>query len=89
MCVNKETRLNIRITPEFKADLEMVAKYHGLTMTSYVHSVLVKKIREEKEREPSAFIQPKELSPKSKKLLPFANPNEEIDDKDEGKNQTG
>ena len=53
--VSKETRLNIRVKPNFKADLEAVAEFHGLTVSSYVHSVLVRKIREEKENAPDAF----------------------------------
>lgn len=55
MFVSKEIRLNIRIKPELKADLESVADFYGLTVTSYVHSVLIRKMREEKEREPEAF----------------------------------
>ena len=54
--VSKETRLNIRISPLFKDDLQRVADFHGLTVSSYVHSVLVKQIRLEKEREPEAFV---------------------------------
>jgi len=53
--VSKETRLNIRVKPSFKDDLQSVAEFHGLTVSSYVHSVLVKAIRAEKEREPQAF----------------------------------
>jgi hypothetical protein len=30
----KETRLNLRIKPELKADLERVAEWHGLTLSS-------------------------------------------------------
>lgn len=48
--MSKETRLNIRVKPKFKDDLQAVADYHGLTVSSYVHSILVKTIREEKER---------------------------------------
>jgi hypothetical protein len=53
--VSKEIRLNIRIKPDIKAELQAVADFHGLTVSSYVHSVLIKKLREEKEREPQAF----------------------------------
>lgn len=56
VCVGKETRLNIRVKPNFKDDLQAVADYHGLTVSSYVHSVLVKAIREEKTKAPEAFV---------------------------------
>lgn len=46
--VNKETRLNLRITPEFRSELELLADYHGLRLSSYVHSLLVKAVRKEK-----------------------------------------
>ena len=55
LVMSKDTRLNLRIKPEFKADLEAIAEFHGLTISSYVHSVLVKKVREEKEKEPHLF----------------------------------
>jgi tRNA (Thr-GGU) A37 N-methylase len=56
--VGKETRLNIRVKPDFKKDLEAVADFHGLTVSSYVHSVLVKKMREEKDDQPQIFDRP-------------------------------
>jgi len=45
--MNKDTRLNLRITPQFREQIEALADYHGLTMSSYVHSLLVKAIRHE------------------------------------------
>jgi hypothetical protein len=48
--VTKETRLNIRITPEFRAELEVLADYYGLKMSSYAHSVLVRAIRIERQK---------------------------------------
>lgn len=53
--MTKETRLNLRITDEFRKDIETLAAYHGLTMSSYAHSLLVRAIRREKEAEPEAF----------------------------------
>lgn len=43
----KTTSLNLRISPEFRAQIEELAAYHGLTMSSYAHSLLVKCIRQE------------------------------------------
>ncbi len=62
----KETRLNLRIKPELKADLERVAEWHGLTLSSYAHSILVKAVRRDKESLPELFEQEMrghELSP--------------------------
>lgn len=53
--MSKETRLNIRITPEFQKELQMIARFHGLTLTSYVHSTLVQRLRQEKAKHPEAF----------------------------------
>lgn len=55
LVMTKETRLNLRITDEFRKDIETLAAYHGLTMSSYAHSLLVRAIRREKESEPEAF----------------------------------
>ena len=42
MCLmNKETRLNLRITPEFKSSLQSLADFHGLQLSSYVHSIFI------------------------------------------------
>lgn len=49
LLVKKETRLNLRITPGFRAEIEQLAEYHGLTLSSYAHSVLVKAIRRERQ----------------------------------------
>ena len=47
--MTKETRLNLRISEAFRSDIETLADYHGLTMSSYAHSLLVKAVRREKE----------------------------------------
>jgi hypothetical protein len=49
LLMKKETRLNLRITPEFRVEIEQLAEYHGLTLSSYAHSVLVKAIRRERQ----------------------------------------
>lgn len=53
--MGKEVRLNIRITPQFKADLQEIAAFHGLSLSSYVHSVMVRQLRREHEANPEAF----------------------------------
>jgi hypothetical protein len=51
----KETRLNLRMKDAFKSDLQILADYLGLTLSSYAHSLLVRSVREEKLRYPEAF----------------------------------
>lgn len=53
--MSKETRINVRTTDEIKQSLEITAKLRGLTVSALVNSLVVKAIREEKEREPRAF----------------------------------
>lgn len=56
MCVvPKSTSLNLRITQEFRDDLQKLADYRGLTLSSLAHSILVKGLRSEKQNEPEAF----------------------------------
>lgn len=51
----KTTSINLRISPEFRHEIEILAEYHGLTMSSFAHSVLVKAIRAEKNDRPELF----------------------------------
>ena len=51
----KTTSINLRISPEFRDEIERLAAYHGLTMSSYAHSLLVKTVRREREATPEAF----------------------------------
>jgi hypothetical protein len=56
MCLmSKEVRINVRTTEQIKIDLEITARLRGLTVSALVNSLVVKAIREEKEREPRAF----------------------------------
>lgn len=56
MCLmSKEIRINVRTTEQIKNDLEVTARLRGLTVSSLVNALVVKAIREEKEREPQAF----------------------------------
>lgn len=57
LIMGKEVRLNIRIKPNLKAELEAVADFHGLTTSSYVHSILVRQMRKERQEMPDVFEQ--------------------------------
>lgn len=59
--VAKDSQINFRVRPALKADLEAIAEFHGLTVSSYVHSVLVKAVRREREAMPDEFEQPKPM----------------------------
>lgn len=52
----KTTSINLRISPEFRDEIERLAAYHGLSMSSYAHSLLVRSIRREREATPEAFV---------------------------------
>lgn len=70
----KDTRLNLRITPSFRNELQALADYRGLTLSSLAHMLLVKAIRQEKQNEPEAFVESKqkvnELKPVANRKLP-------------------
>ncbi|HEY2866178.1 MAG TPA: hypothetical protein VGJ02_03735 [Pyrinomonadaceae bacterium] len=51
----EETRINVRIRPEIKRELEIAAELNGLTLSSMVNHLVVTKIREEKQKAPEAF----------------------------------
>lgn len=55
--VTKSTSINLRISPEFRADLEKLAAFHGLTLSSFAHSLLVKAVRHEKSELPDLFAE--------------------------------
>lgn len=55
----KERWLQIRIDEEVKANAKITARLRGLSLSALVHSLLVKAIREEKDRDPLSFPQPK------------------------------
>lgn len=44
--VSKSTSLNLRITPQFRAEIQALADFHGLTLSSMAHSLLVKAVRD-------------------------------------------
>jgi hypothetical protein len=67
--VNKGTRLNLRITEAFRADLEALAEYHGLSLSSYAHSLLVKAVRRELQETPIKNFN--HVEPTGSKQVPF------------------
>ena len=73
MCLMKKaTRLNLRITPEFRTRIERLAEYHGLTISSYTHSLLVRAIRIEEREMADAYrpISKKKLAPVVHRIEP-------------------
>lgn len=69
--VPKETSINLRISWEFREEIEALAAYHGLTLSSYAHSLLVKAIRNEKQLLPAGYGQVPKWTPDAK---PVSNP---------------
>lgn len=55
VCVNKETRFNLRVTEDFRREIETLAHYYGLTPSAMAHSLLVRSIRSEKTAHPEIF----------------------------------
>lgn len=52
----KKKLLTVRLDPEVHKDYKIAAKLRGGTMSNLVHMYLVRVVREEKERNPEAFI---------------------------------
>jgi hypothetical protein len=52
----KEVRINVKISPKLRTDFHTAARLRGATMSALLHQFVVKTVREEKEREPGAFI---------------------------------
>lgn len=51
----KSTSINLRITQEFRKEMQQLADYRGLSLSSLAHSLLVKQMRLERSAEPEAF----------------------------------
>jgi hypothetical protein len=82
VCVAKSTSINLRITPEFRAEIEELASYHGLSMSSYAHSLLVKGVRRERQelfgevpkvKQSERAVNGIKLAPRSKNKIPLLN----------------
>lgn len=50
VCVNKETRFNLRVTEEFREEIKALADYYGLTESGMAHSLLVRAVRVERDK---------------------------------------
>lgn len=59
----KATHLQIRIREDIKEDLRITSELKGLSVSGLVHSLIVKAVREEKEKEPQAFQNIKPVEP--------------------------
>lgn len=57
MTARKDTYLQLRVRDDIKADLQILAELRGLTMSGFIHSMIVRAIREEKELYPDSFKQ--------------------------------
>lgn len=75
-CVTKSTSINLRISPEFRVQIEELAEFHGLTLSSIAHSLLVKAVRHERQelgiasqRERTVNIKSSPVAPHSKKPM--------------------
>src|SRR5688572_13976980 len=62
----KSRFLQIRINEDIKSDFQIVAELRGLSTSALIHSLIVKTIREEKAREPRAFVPHVAVAPRSK-----------------------
>ena len=47
--------VNFRVADEMKLSFEITARLRGTTLSGLIHQLLVKAMREEKDREPKAF----------------------------------
>ena len=47
--------INVRLTPSVHEAFKIACDLRGVSMSSLLHQFIVRTIREEKEREPSAF----------------------------------
>jgi len=52
---DKADRLNLRIREDIKRDLMITAELRGLTMSGLINSLIVRAIREEKDRDLKAL----------------------------------
>lgn len=52
---SKASQLQIRIREDLKEDLRATAEFKGLTVSSLIHSLIVKAVRDAKKENPEAF----------------------------------
>lgn len=94
MCVVvKATSINLRITQEFRDELQRLADYRGLSLSSLAHSILVKGLRQERAAEPEAFAKSEHsangdlVEPQNRKLVQIRSEGELTDELQGGKNK--
>lgn len=51
----KDDRLYIRMSSDIKEDLRILSEHVGLSMSSFIHSLVVKTISQEREKNPNLF----------------------------------
>ena len=51
----KDERINIRISPKTKIELEAVAELRGTSMSGVIHQAIVRAIRDERAADPKVF----------------------------------
>lgn len=51
----KDERINFRISPKTKIELEAVAELRGTSMSGLIHQLIVRAIRDERVADPKAF----------------------------------
>lgn len=51
----KDERINFRISPKTKIELEAVAELRGTSMSGLIHQLIVRAIRDERTADPKAF----------------------------------
>ncbi len=52
----KSSMVNVRLNEQTHEEFKTVCELRGVSMSGFLHQFIVKAIREEKDREPSAFI---------------------------------
>jgi hypothetical protein len=74
----EEVRINVRTRPDVKRDLEIAARLNGITMSALVNNLVVKKIREEKERSPEEFEKFSEVAVRKSGIAEPISPEETV-----------
>lgn len=76
----KVKMINVRLKPNTHDEFKIACELRGGSMSSIMHQFIVRTIREEKEREPRAFISPKGITvaPRSKSGIPLIERKNEI-----------
>lgn len=71
MAKTKTVLINLRIAESVRDGFKIVADLRGATLSGLIHQFIVKSIREEKERDPRAFVKPAPDSKGNAELVGF------------------